>query len=1442
MPELQNGPQNAQDFIRALKASSDPPQPDGPLKIDIARHAWDNAQLYVPNKSEAIAEWLLSRMLKEKSSPRPENPICDTKHWQLLSDILLPYNAANNDDHVRTHRAWLVPVLARIPVAPIFVAYFNLLSTSRSVDGAQCALVFRCISTLWPLAVPKFNPETLLECFGAIVRLGVLPDASETSCGKLQVVHDFRALSLIVSSYRASLAHSSAKRKLYAIFLRQYLPWWLHLASCKPKSEVQLPSFEDDIYNAGIETMFGLDIIRQAADLKLDTSLLEALEAASREHREVVLRCLPHIFESYVQNLKRYKGALFSQGSNQASGYLSEQVQRASMTFYASCDALARSGADDASWQCRVSLLDVVERENLLSTKDEEAKTLLRGDGDLAIEALATTRDEQHAARSESVVKILATLTRIDYDLMSTSFAVVFPRLAAIHGSGHSALLFLRLVLESDSKTRNLPVTIAHAAEAFSVQHLERIPEGPQAVYEHLSAGVLTSLPFLDDLSRVVHGFLTPGQVLEIIRAVSRTLQDAYTGYLEREGKVAADRGDGPRKKRKKDAEPADGTSKHEYFAVSFALTARLLVVVLRSLPLHTVTDDVRMEAERLIAEAYFAAALQPLADGLGNAKRPGMRGWQFVLAGALRLHYGLARAPGLSLPGILDESVSSALLLCVSSVATTSELVVEVFRTLFHQCSIGALGPEAVLNQMLQYLEANLSSNGPAWSGKVYALSSHADGGVAVLHVLADRWLPYFDIWATPAQLERLVTVFVNINLTKGEGSLVAGLSARTILTRMLHDAQFWELGRVRDIFLARLYEQTAPPDGIDIEQLMWELTDEHLPPAIEVAPPLLSAFEVLALTPPEYIPRQLHIDFLKRGCTADVVVALAMRDASDGSLTPHHLIVIREMLCRTIGYLGVLENIALEAYLKYLIGDYSMVQGSSDLTSVTMDLVEICQSMLVKTARKGNATTLIDLIHRYQQAYDKKGSYVTVRASLLLIDAIAQTSSTDFPEACIAALRALRKQMFNSSSSLLSPDVLAQHESLDSILLDVWGHVQVLSKWLHVQADDLPRIGRQLSSRLLSRRANEQQIQDLAPVALSILFVELQDNQIDHTEEVEYIFVAYLSFARIYGRSGTVNLESRLASATRTMTAETFSSLLDAVFDALPLNKGLSVQDVASLIRFSTVVMGDAPEGTSKICQTHTMRCLNLFADDERFVAFPALRGDVLDFLVTQCSDRPASLRTVDLSSLWSTLRALLAGSTEHEQATDARVFHGVVNVLSALVRLRRDLVLNTLPHLGFVLRQLIACLRSLRPQLGAKQSRLVMDTLPRWIAPAHPLTSQESKALARLLTTLTTKTMVRVHGPAADTHKPESLLRPFSKHAAYVLTAYIEVVNDPLCVVSSAIRKELQPGLFALCDMLGEHNRDAIMVSALDAGGKATMKVLWREYEKQRYVGKG
>jgi len=215
---------------------------------------------------------------------------------------------------------------------------------------------------------------------------------------------------------------------------------------------------------------------------------------------------------------------------------------------------------------------------------------------------------------------------------------------------------------------------------------------------------------------------------------------------------------------------------------------------------------------------------------------------------------------------------------------------------------------------------------------------------------------------------------------------------------------------------------------------------------------------------------------------------------------------------------------------------------------------------------------------------------------------------------------------------------------------------------------------------------------------------------------------------------------------------------------------------------------------------------------------------------------------IRQQDVFTIWSILGHYLAGSAVHSSATCGVTYTHIVTIISALLRLRRDLAINTLPHLNIALRDLIMCLRRLRTHLGAKQSRIVADTLPSWISPIEPARSQEGKAIARLLTTLTTKTVVRNYGSSTEGQKAESLARPFSKHAAYVLCAYIQALNDPLCVFPAEIRKELEPGLFALCDMMGENNRDAMMVASLDAGGRTVMKGIWREYEKQKYVGKG
>ena len=220
-----------------------------------------------------------------------------------------------------------------------------------------------------------------------------------------------------------------------------------------------------------------------------------------------------------------------------------------------------------------------------------------------------------------------------------------------------------------------------------------------------------------------------------------------------------------------------------------------------------------------------------------------------------------------------------------------------------------------------------------------------------------------------------------------------------------------------------------------------------------------------------------------------------------------------------------------------------------------------------------------------------------------------------------------------------------------------------------------------------------------------------------------------------------------------------------------------------------------------------------------------------------------QPTSLRTQHRDSVWTLLAKFLQKSSTHDHETSLETFHAIVATVNALVRLRRDLVVHSLPHLTHILRRLISCFGIPRAQLGGKQTKQVTDNHPLWIAaPQHPLGVQEARALARLLTMLTTKTIPILGAHGSKAGRAESLAKPFAKHVMHVLKAYVDIMNDPLCAVPLEMRRELQPGLFSLCDILDRHDRDAMMVSMLDAGGKLTMKALWQEYEKQRYVGKG
>lgn len=157
-------------------------------------------------------------------------------------------------------------------------------------------------------------------------------------------------------------------------------------------------------------------------------------------------------------------------------------------------------------------------------------------------------------------------------------------------------------------------------------------------------------------------------------------------------------------------------------------------------------------------------------------------------------------------------------------------------------------------------------------------------------------------------------------------------GQSVQSILSRMLHDAQFWELLRLRgrfamstsyrsqkfslisgvvEAFIAKLIEQTAPLKEFDVSNLLSHLTANAPRPTVDAVARIASTYGILLITPPEYLARATHIEFLKRGFAADVVVYLTLRYAQNNQLSKDDLLTIREVLRRTAVHLGMIENV---------------------------------------------------------------------------------------------------------------------------------------------------------------------------------------------------------------------------------------------------------------------------------------------------------------------------------------------------------------------------------------------------------------------------------------------------------------------------------------------------------------------------------------------------
>jgi hypothetical protein len=209
----------------------------------------------------------------------------------------------------------------------------------------------------------------------------------------------------------------------------------------------------------------------------------------------------------------------------------------------------------------------------------------------------------------------------------------------------------------------------------------------------------------------------------------------------------------------------------------------------------------------------------------------------------------------------------------------------------------------------------------------------------------------------------------------------------------------------------------------------------------------------------------------------------------------------------------------------------------------------------------------------------------------------------------------------------------------------------------------------------------------------------------------------------------------------------------------------------------------------------------------------------------------------------------------------------FRLVLSICNSLVRHRRDLVSNLLPHLMKVYSKSLDLFQRPRAAAGSGKLRnIIVQRRPTWLASSDEACLGESAAavFSRTLVTLTGRTTIRRartdaiakgHQNALD-RDLGSLVGQLSKHAPGILVGYVKVVADPFASIPIKVRRSIEPGLFALCEAVtaggkaqygktpGEGVGEAF---GLGEGENADAEYevwgdLWQRWSGKRYTGQG
>jgi hypothetical protein len=196
----------------------------------------------------------------------------------------------------------------------------------------------------------------------------------------------------------------------------------------------------EDVYTAGIETIFCIDILRQLSEATSDNNLFTCL---SQIKSNSALVALPRLFSSFCGCIRRSRGTLFGSKNDISTTGSLDQLRLVGMRFYASCDQFLQSSEANV-WSTRAALLNIVEQENLFSAAHAENSALLKKTskssvsmleisyGKPLIPRLNTSYQITDSGLAVQIYETLCALANIDYDIVDEDITTILPIAAKV--------------------------------------------------------------------------------------------------------------------------------------------------------------------------------------------------------------------------------------------------------------------------------------------------------------------------------------------------------------------------------------------------------------------------------------------------------------------------------------------------------------------------------------------------------------------------------------------------------------------------------------------------------------------------------------------------------------------------------------------------------------------------------------------------------------------------------------------------------------------------------------------------------------------------------------------------------------------------------------------------------------------------------------------------